>query len=140
MYKIFRENKQTLPGDEETMKNLKPSIKIVLQPLSSDGSEISLPKLEFSQVILQPNMVIESLKNYIKKKLEPKLEPNYDVSISYKNIEMLDHYTIKDIERIYSFTGEKTIFYYSKKLSLKTGQTSLTEWFLRWRHLIRYRE
>lgn len=115
MYRIFRDNKQSLPGDEEIMKTQKPSIKIVLQPLSIENNELSLPKLEYSQLILQPNMVIESLKKYIKKKLEDKIDPNYQVSLSYKNIEMLDHYTIKDIERIYSFTGEKTIFYYSKK-------------------------
>jgi len=116
MYRIFRDNKQSLPGDEEIMKTQKPSIKIVLQPLSTENSELSLPKLEYSQLILQPNMVIESLKKYIKKKFEDKVDPNYQVSLSYKNIEMLDHYTIKDIERIYSFTGEKTIFYYAKKL------------------------
>ena len=115
MYRIFRENKQNLPGDEEIMKIQKPSIKIVLQPLSTENNELSLPKLEYSQIILQPNMVIESLKKYIKKKLEDKVDPNYELSLSYKNIEMLDHYTIKDIERIYSFTGEKTIFYYAKK-------------------------
>lgn len=115
MYRIFRENKQSLPGDEEIMKTQKPSIKIVLQPLITENHELSLPKLESSQLILQPNMVIESLKKYIKKKLEDKVDPHYEVSLSYKNIEMLDHYTIKDIERIYSFTGEKTIFYYSKK-------------------------
>ncbi len=115
MYKIFRDNKQTLPGDDEIMKSQKPSIKIVLQPLISEKIETVLPKLEYSQLTLQPNMIIESLKKYIKKKLENKIETNIDVSISYKNIEMLDHYTIRDIERIYSFTGEKTIFYYSKK-------------------------
>jgi len=120
MYKIFRDNKQSLPGDEEIMKSQKPSIKIVLQPLIIDDKENILPKLEYSQLTLQPNMVIESLKKYIKKKLENKIDPNYDVSISYKNIEMLDHYTIKDIERIYSFTGEKTIFYYCKKASLSS--------------------
>lgn len=120
MYKIFRDNKQSLPGDEEIMKSQKPSIKIVLQPLILEESENILPKLEYSQLTLQPNMIIESLKKYIKKKLESKIDPDYDVSITYKNIEMLDHYTIKDIERIYSFTGEKTIFYYYKKPSIST--------------------
>ncbi len=121
MYKIFRENNQSLPGDEEIMKTQKPSIKIILQPLSTENQELSLPKLECSQLILQPNMVIESLKKYLKKKFEDKVDSsNYEVSLSYKNIEMLDHYTIKDIERIYSFTGEKTIFYYAKRPNLSS--------------------
>ena len=113
MFKIFRENKQSLPGDEEIIKNQKPSIKIVLQPMSTEDLTLRLPKLELSQVILQPNMIVESLKKYLKTKFD---DFNYEeISIFYKNIEMPDHYTIKDIERIYSFSGEKTIFYYTRK-------------------------
>jgi len=126
MYRIFRDNKQKLPGDEEFIKNQKPSIRIVLQPLITDDNNLSLPKLEFSQLTLQPNMVIESLKKFIKLRLENKIEPNYEISLSYKNLEMLDHYTIKDIESIYSFTGEKTIFYYSKKQGLNNTNETKT--------------
>lgn len=117
MYRIFRENKQSLPGDEEIMKNQKPSIKIILQPLITDEPKLRLKKLKLSQLILQPNMIIESLKKYIKVRLGLSTSADNEVSLFYKNIEMLDHYTIKDIERIYSFTGEKTIFYYCKKAS-----------------------
>ena len=117
MYKIFRENKQTLPGDEEFALNQKPSIRIVLLPLQCDNTQLILPKLNSSMLILQPNMGIEILKKYLKEKFKEKIEDSFEVSIYYRNIEMMNHYTIRDIERIYLFTGEKTIFYYSKSNS-----------------------
>ena len=116
MYKIFRENKQSLPGDEEIIKHQKPSMKIVLKPMMTVDESIRLPKLELSKVILQPNMIIESIKKYLKIKFQEILSEEDEISIFFKEIEMLDHYTIVDIERIYFFSGEKTIFYYSKKL------------------------
>jgi hypothetical protein len=126
MYKLFRENKQTLPGDEEFSLNQKPSMRIVLLPLKSENNELNLPKLESSMLVLQPNMTIEILKKYLKEKLKTRMfnnyndndidTCNYNIGIYYRNVEMMNHYTIRDIERIYLFTGEKTVFYYSRNI------------------------
>ena len=97
-------------------------MRILLLPLQSEQNDLNLPKLDSSMLILQPNMTIEILKKYLKEKLKEKItEENntmeFDIGIYYRNVEMINHYTIRDIERIYLFTGEKTIFYYCKKFS-----------------------
>lgn len=115
MYLSFRENNENLPGDDEILKNPKPSIKISLLPFKSDIPALQLPKLPSSLLILQPNMSIEVLKKYVLQKLEGVVTSIEELSILYKNQDVHNDYTLRDIERIYGFTSEKTVFHFIKK-------------------------
>ena len=117
MFKAFRDNKQNLPGDEEILKTQKPSIKIYLYPFKADNPNLMLPKLSAPQLILQPILNIETLKKYLSSKFEASVQPP-DIIIMYKNQVMRDDYTLKDIDKIFSFS-DKNIFHYMKKNSDK---------------------
>jgi hypothetical protein len=113
MYAAFRENNETLPGDEESLK--KPSIKIYLQPITTDiALENQLPKLVCSQLIVQKNMNIEAMKKYLIKKIGESLERVEDVKIYFKNQEMRNDLSLMDIAKIYQFTADRIVFFYCK--------------------------
>jgi hypothetical protein len=116
MYQAFRDGKQNLPGDEEILKTQKPSVKVYLYPFKSDQPNARLPKLAATQLILQPILNIETLKKYLAMKFESAVKPE-EISIMYKNIELQDHFTLKDVEKLYQFS-EKNIFHYMKKTSI----------------------
>ena len=111
MYDAFRENKEPLPGDEEETKIHKPSIKIHLHPLECKDSQLCLPKIEQKSFLLQKNMDIETLKKFLAEKLKVQSE---EINIIYKGQEMPSNYTLDDIDRLYGFDQDQTIFYYGK--------------------------
>jgi len=115
IFMAFRENKQALPGDEEVAKNQKPNIKIHMYPFKGDVSENQLQKLASPQLLLQNSINIEALKKYLIKKLEVDMVPE-NISILYKNQDLKNEYTLKDIEKIYGYSNEKIIFNYSKAI------------------------
>ena len=80
MYAAFRENNESLPGDEEILK--KPSVKIYLYPLPSDPVDQALPKLASCQLIVQKNMTIDALKKYLLKRMNV-LSVNLNLQPSY---------------------------------------------------------
>jgi hypothetical protein len=125
MYSAFRDNKQNLPGDEEILKNQKPSLKVYLYPFKSDIPMNLLPKLQSPQLILQPQMSIEALKKYLVQKLSPSVTNLEEVIILYKNQEIPNHYTLKDIQKIFGFSDDKTIFNYMKKQIQQTNTVSV---------------
>ena len=111
MYDAFRENKEPLPGDEEETKIHKPSIKIHLHPLECKDSQLCLPKIEQKSFLLQKNMDIDTLKKFLAEKLKVQSE---EINIIYKGQEMPSNYTLDDIDRLYGFDQDQTIFYYGK--------------------------
>jgi len=115
MYAAFHEHKQNLPGEDEILKTQKPSVKVYLYPFKSDNPNLILPKSQAPQLILQPILNIETLKKYLASKFEGNISPN-EISILFKNIEMKDYYTLKDIDKIHIFSQEKNIFHYQKKI------------------------
>jgi hypothetical protein len=112
MYAAFRENNETLPGDEESLK--KPSIKIYLQPCTDIAAEKQLPKLSCPQLIVQKNMNIEAMKKYLVKKINEDLQNIEDVKILYKNIDMKNELSLIDIAKIYQFSADRIVFFYCK--------------------------
>jgi hypothetical protein len=114
MYSAFRENKQSLPGDEEILKNQKPSMKVYLYPFKSDQPNLILPKLNSPQLILQPIISIEALKKYLGSKFNDNPKAS-EISILYKNQDIPDYYTLKDVEKIFSFNTDKTVLHYMRK-------------------------
>jgi hypothetical protein len=114
MYSAFRDNNQSLPGDEEILKNQKPSIKVFLYPFKAAQPNMILPSLNSPQLILQPIINVETLKKYLSSKFGNGIKPS-DISILFKNQDIPDYYTLKNIEEIYNFTTEKTIFHYMRK-------------------------
>jgi hypothetical protein len=108
MYAAFRDNNESLPGDEEILK--KPSIKIYLYPLPCDQQ--SLPKLTNCQLIVQKNMTIDALKKYLLKKID--IITNIDdIVIYFKNQFMKNEFSFRDIDKIYHFPDDKIVLYYS---------------------------
>jgi hypothetical protein len=114
MYTAFRENNETLPGDEESLK--KPSIKIYLQPMAASdiAADKQLPKLTCPQLIVQKNMNIEAMKKYLIKKIGDQIERVEDVKIIFKGQEMRNDLSLMDIAKIYQFTADRIVFFYSK--------------------------
>ncbi len=123
MYTAFRDNQQSLPGDEEILKNQKPSIKVYLYPFKATQQNMCLPKLESPQLILQPIINIEALKKYLSTKFKD-VKPA-EIMILFKNQEMPEHYKLKDIDKIYNFSHEKTVFHYMKKTPSDTGENNI---------------
>lgn len=113
MYTAFRDNKENLPGDEEILKTQKPSVKVYLFPFKTDQPNLLLPKLSAPQLILQPILNIETLKKYLATKFNNTIHPN-EISILYKNQEIPDYFTLKDIEKIYTFS-DKNVLHYMRK-------------------------
>jgi hypothetical protein len=111
MYTAFRENNESLPGDEEILK--KPSVKIYLYPLPSDPQDIALPKLTSCQLIVQKNMTIDALKKYLMKKFDV-IGNIEEIIVYFKNLPMKNEFSFKDIEKLYHFPEDKIVFYYSK--------------------------
>ena len=111
MYAAFRENNESLPGDEEILK--KPSVKIYLYPLPSDPVDQALPKLASCQLIVQKNMTIDALKKYLLKKFEM-VKDMEEINIFFKSIMMKNDFSFKDIEKIYNFPSDRIVFYYSR--------------------------
>jgi hypothetical protein len=112
MYAAFRENGESLPGDEEMLK--KPSVKIYLYPHPKDQGESALPKLVSCQLIVQKNMTMEALKKYLAKKIDVITDINI-LKVFFKSIEMKNEWSFRDIERMFKFSDDKIIFYYSNK-------------------------
>lgn len=119
MYEVFRENKYPLPGDPESMKKQRPSINITILPLKADNSLQILPRIETTNIQVNPLMDIETFKKYLISKLDKmgaKLDLN-NLIVYYKSIEMRDDFNFKDIEKIHKFNqGEKVIFSYARRL------------------------
>jgi hypothetical protein len=67
MFKQFRENAETLIGDEIVIK--KAPLKISLLPLSSIDADKKLPNLPIATISVSMDMTIEALKKYIFKRL-----------------------------------------------------------------------
>jgi hypothetical protein len=111
MYAAFRENNESLPGDEELLK--KPSIKIYLYPLPSDPVDQVLPKLASCQLIVQKNMTIDALKKYLLKKFEM-VEDTENINIFFKNMIMKNEFSLNNIEILYQFPTDRIVFYYSR--------------------------
>jgi len=118
MYTAFRENQQSLPGDEEVLKNQKPSIKVYLYPFKHNDQNLCLPKLESPQLILQPIINIEALKKYLSTKFKG-VKPA-EITILFKNHELPEHYKLIDVEKIFTFSQEKTVLHYCKKIPSET--------------------
>jgi hypothetical protein len=112
MYTAFRENNETLPGDEESLK--KPSIKIYLQPITDVPQEKQLPRLSCPQLIVQKNMNIEAMKKYLVRKNSEDIEKAEDVKIYFKNQEMRNDLSLIDIAKIYQFSADRIVFFYCK--------------------------
>jgi hypothetical protein len=112
MYAAFRENNESLPGDEEILK--KPSVKIYLYPLPEHPPESSLPRLVSSQLIVQRNMTICALKKYLVKKFEDLVSDPETIIIYFKNMKMRNEFSFKDVDRLYKFQDDKVVFFYSK--------------------------
>ncbi len=112
MYAAFRENNESLPGDEELLK--KPSVKMYLYPFPTASQDMALPKLTNCQLIVQKNMTIDALKKYLVKKFENLSISTKDVTIYFKNQIMKNEFSFKDIDIIYKFRDDKVIFYYSR--------------------------
>ena len=117
IFQVFREAKQALPGDEEFIKNQKPNVKIHMYPFKGEFHDNQLQKLSSPQLLLQSSINIESLKKYLIKKLDLTMRID-DISILYKNQDLKNEYTLKDIERIFGdfSNSEKVIFNYSKAI------------------------
>jgi hypothetical protein len=109
MYAAFRENNESLPGDEEILK--KPSVKIYLYPLPSDPQEVALPKLTSCQL---KNMTIDALKKYLRKKFVKEVKDSEEIYVFFKNLLMKNEFSFKDIEKLYQFQSDKIVFFYSK--------------------------
>lgn len=114
MYKAFKDNNESLPGEESVLQIAEPSIKINLLPIKVDTSDIVLPKLSVTHVVLQPNMTIEAIKKYVAAKLNMDYTPK-DIDIMFKNQILKDYLTLKDVNEIYHFSTEKNILHYAKK-------------------------
>lgn len=110
MFTVFRENGESLPGDEEA-NNSKPQIKIYLHPLETEDSNLLLPEID--SVIMVPKIFdIKSMKDYLKQKIDV---GESDISITYKNQEMPDNYKMDEIDRLYGFDQDKNVFLYARK-------------------------
>jgi hypothetical protein len=123
MYAAFRDNQQSLPGDEEILKNQKPSIKVYLYPFKSTQPNECLPKLDSPQLILQPIINVEALKKYLSTKFKD-VKPA-DIIILFKNQQMPDHYKLSDIDKIYHFPQDKTVFHFMKKIVSDNGENNI---------------
>ena len=127
IYQVFREVKQALPGDEEISKIQKPNVKIHMYPFKGEYQDNQLQKLSAPQLLLQSNINVESLKKYLIKKLDLDMQID-DISILYKNQNLKNEYTLKDIERIFGgFSNEKIVFNYSKAIyatAITTNESS----------------
>lgn len=111
MYDAFRENKEPLPGDEEENKIHKPKIKIFLSPLDHKDSKINLPKVDSKGFLFQNNMDVDTLKKFLGERLKI---PSDEINIIYKEQLMPSNYTLDDIDRLYGFDQDQTVFYYAK--------------------------
>ena len=107
LYKTFRDAGKPLPGDEEEAKTSKPSIKIYIQPEN-------IKENKFSCSFLVPkNFDVSTLKQLICKKIgEEEGIESESVVVKFKDVELLNNYTMEVIDNKYGFDQDKTIFYY----------------------------
>ncbi len=88
-----------------------------MYPFKGEFQDNQLQKLQSPQLLLQSTINIESLKKYLIKKLDLTTMGLDDISILYKNQNLKNEYTLKDIERIFgAFSNEKIVFHYSKAI------------------------
>ena len=110
MFRAFRDNGETLPGDEESKKS-EPSVKVYLHPLETDDTNLGLPEID-SVIVVPKTLDIKSMKDYLKKKLNL---DNVEIIIMFKNQVMPDSYKMDEIDQLYGFDQEKNIFTYARK-------------------------
>lgn len=115
MYSTFHNNKQNLPGENDILKIDKPSVKMCLYPFKAENPSSLLPKLSTPVLILQPILNVETIKKYLASKLE-NVQP-VEIEILYKNQVMPDNYTLKDISKLFNFSGDKNVLHYMKKIN-----------------------
>lgn len=113
MYRAFKDNKQSLPGESEILNTQTPSVKIYLYPFKTTNQSMTLPKLAAPQLVLQKILPMETLKKYLSSKFE---NINADeIQLYFKNFEVPDHFKLQDVEKQYGFSENKNIIHYSKK-------------------------
>lgn len=114
MYLAFRDNKQSLPGENEILNTYPPSVKVYLYPFKTTNTNEALPKLNAPQLVLQRVLPMETLKKYLASKFSG-IEPD-DIVLLFKNQIIPDHFKLQDAERIYAFGEGKNIIHYMRKL------------------------
>jgi len=112
MYQVFKDNGQSLPGEEEVLRTQKPNLKVYFYPFKGP-SYLTLPKLGAPQLVLQPILPIETLKKYLASKFE-NLKPE-DLELYCKNQVLPDHYKLNDVAKIHKFGDNKNIIHYMRK-------------------------
>ena len=110
MYEAFRENNEPLPGDEEENKIHEPKIKIHLKPLENKDGK-TLGKIDSKSFLFQNNMDVDTLKKFIAERI--KVQPE-EINIIYKEQLMPNNYTLDDIDRLYGFDQDQTVFFYGR--------------------------
>jgi hypothetical protein len=114
MYLSFKQNGQSLPGEEDILKDTKQVFYIMLFPFKCDIPSSVLPPLPTPQVNISPEMSIDALKKYLFTKLRDRVQSEDEIVILYKNQEMPNHYTVSSIGRTYGFPDDKIVFNYMK--------------------------
>ena len=107
LYKTFREADKPLPGDEEEAKSSIPNVKIYIKPEN-------IKEYKFNSSYLVPkNFDIISIKKLIcdKNGFEEGFEID-SIGVKFKNVELLNNYTMEVIDNQYGFDKDETIFYY----------------------------
>ena len=107
LYKTFREADKPLPGDEEEAKSSIPNVKIYIKPEN-------IKEYKFNSSFLVPkNFDIISIKKLICEKngFEEGFEID-SIGVKFKNVELLNNYTMEVIDNQYGFDQDETIFYY----------------------------
>lgn len=111
MYDAFRSNKEKLPGDDEEVKNNRPTTLIYLHPLETGDERTTLPRTDPPSIFVARNMNIESMKKYLEQKIDVSEKK---IIIIYKDQNMPPEWTINDVDTVYQLDPEETIFYYAR--------------------------
>ena len=112
MYKAFKDNRQSLPGENEILNTQTPSVKVYLYPWKTDQPSLALPKLAAPQLVLQKILPMDTLKKYLASKFEG-IKPE-EITLLFKNQEIPKDFKLQDAERFYGFNDTKNIIHYMK--------------------------
>ena len=113
MYRAFRDNKQSLPGENEILNTQVPSVKVYLYPFKTDQPILALPKLAAPQLVLQKILPMETLKKYLASKFQGVAAE--DIQLLFKNQNIPDNFKLQDCEKQYGFSENKNIIHYMRR-------------------------